>query len=437
VTVQHDWDWMSLTSATNYLRKDGTTTSDTTNSVRTLLSRLANVSLGPTEGTGVRTDSSLSLFTQEVRLASKGENRLDWVAGVFYSNNTSEFPQVFDFSQAPSTNGVTTGASFFTSEQEYSTRQIAAFGELTLNVTDALSITGGLRAFDVDQRNVLTGSGILNGGSTISQQEASSASTIQKYLVKYQATPDNMIYAQAGQGYRNGGPTGGFPQAACAADLAAVGYSIVPTQFGPDELWNYEVGSKNTLFGGSMTLNGAAFYIDWSDIQSAISLACGFGFTANAGKAVSQGAELETTITPINGLMLTAGVAYVDAKVEEAAAGSPARNDDPLPLTAEWSGNISAQYQHELSASLMGFVRGEVNYVGERWNTFRSITARARVLDEYTTVNLRAGVSAGAWSASLFANNLTDERIVTFTPGTVYEVTGLPRVIGLDVTFDF
>ncbi|MFC4312520.1 TonB-dependent receptor [Steroidobacter flavus] len=437
VTIQHDWDWMSLTSATNYLRKDGTTTADTTNSVRTLLSRLANVNIGPTEGTGVRSDSDLSLFTQEVRLASKGENRVDWVAGVFYSNNTSEFPQVFDFTQAPSTNGVTTGAAFYTSEQEYSTRQIAAFGELTLNLTDALSLTAGLRAFDVDQRNVLTGSGILNGGSTVSQQEASSSSTIQKYLMKYQVTPDHMIYAQAGQGYRNGGPTGGFPHAACAADLAAVGFNSVPTQYGPDKLWNYEVGSKNTLFGGSMTLNGSAFYIDWTDLQSSISLTCGFGFTANSGKAVSQGAELETSFTPVDGLMFTAGVSYVDATLEEAAAGTPARDDDPLPLTAEWSGNISAQYQRELTGSLAGFVRGEANYVGERWSTFRSIGARARLLDAYTTFNLRAGVSSGPWRASLFANNLTDERIVTFTPGTIYEVVSLPRVIGLDLTFDF
>ncbi|MFC4312521.1 TonB-dependent receptor domain-containing protein [Steroidobacter flavus] len=437
ITLEQIWDEWSLTSASGYLHKEGTNTSDTTNAVRPLLSDLANVDLGPTEGTGLRTDSSLTSFTQEVRLASRGEHRVDWVAGVFYSNNTSDFPQTFDFSQAPSTNGVTSGAEFYSSAQRYRARQIATFGEATWNVTEQLSLTGGLRAFDVDQRNVLSGSGTLNGGATVWQQQASNSSTIQKYLLKYQPRPDRMIYAQAGQGYRNGGPTGGFPHTACAADLAAIGFATVPSQFGPDTLWNYEIGSKNTLLEGRMALNGAAFYIDWSDIQNAISLPCGFGFTTNAGRAASKGAELETSLTPVRGLTLTAGVSYVDATLTRAAIGVPARDGDPLPLTAKWSANVSAEYERHLGRNVQGFVRGELNYVGERWNMFRSNTARARLLDDYATVSMRVGLTSGAWSAALFANNLTDERIVSFTPGTNYEIVGSPRVVGVDVTYDF
>lgn len=436
-TIQHDFDWMSLLSATNYMTKHTVNRGDSTVSLRPLVAALAGVALGDDEGVGVESGNKLNLFTQEVRLSSVGQNRLDWVVGAFYSNVVTDATTVFDFSQAPSTTGVTTGAAFYDSAQEYRTRQIAAFGELTLNVTDALSLTAGLRAFDVDQRNTLADSGILNGGTTVKQQKASSASSTKKFLAKYQATPDTMIYAQAVQGYRNGGPTGGFPHSACAADLAAIGYSSVPTQYSPDKLWNYEIGSKNTLLDGRMTLNGSAFYIDWSDIQTAIGLSCGFSLTTNSGQATSKGLELDVSFKPIPGLTLAAAGAYIDAKIKEAAVGGAARDGDPLPLTAKWSWNISAMYEHDLTGDLTGFVRAEVNHVGKRWNTFRSVTARARRLDDYTTLGVRVGVSGESWSAALFASNLTDKRYVTYTPGTNYEVVGTPRVIGLNARINY
>lgn len=436
-TIQHDSDWMSLISASNYLVKDTINSTDSTTTARGLLAALAGVALSPTEGVGVESGNDLNLFTQEVRVSSVGENRLDWVVGGFYSNAVTDFTTLFDFSQAPSTAGLITGAAFYDAKQEYRTRQIAAFGEITLNVTEQLSLTAGLRAFDVDQRNALRGDGILNGGSTATLQEASNSSTTKKFLAKYQVTDDNMLYAQASQGYRNGGPTGGFPLAACAPHLAAVGYSTVPTQYGPDELWNYEVGSKNTFLDGRMAFNAAAFYIDWSDIQSTIGLACGFSFIDNAGEAVSKGAEMEASVMPIAGLTFTAAAAYTSAKIDQAAPGTAAGDGDPLPLSPEWSWNFSTHYQRDLTNHLTGFVRGEVNHVGERWNMFRSIAARGQELDAYTTFNLRIGVAAKTWSAALFGTNLTNERIVTWAPGINYEIVAMPRVVGLNVKFEY
>jgi len=436
-TLQHDYDWLSVTSATNYVTKNSVATSDNTVSLRSLVQRLAGVTAGATEGFGVRSSNDLDLFTQELRLASKGKNRVDWVAGGFYSNAVTDASTVFDFSQAPSTTGKTTGAAFYSADQEYRTRQVAAFGELTFNVTDKLALTGGLRVFDVDQRNTLVGSGLLNGGATTTQQKASNSSSTKKVLLSYQATGANLVYAQAAQGYRNGGPTGGFPQAACAADLAAVGLSSVPNAYGPDKLWNYELGSKNTLLGGRMTLNGAAYYIDWSNMQTAISLSCGFGLTVNAGKAVSKGAELESTLKPIKGLTLAGSVSYVDASLKETVAKAPGHAGDRLPFTAKWSWNLSAQYDRDLQNGLVGFVRGEVNHVGDRWSTFQSVTARARLLQAYTTLNARVGVSRDNWSLALFGSNLTDEHIVTATPGTSYQIVGTPRVIGANLKVNY
>lgn len=435
LTVRHDWDRMGLVSATNHLRNDSLSTLDATAGLRGPISALTGVTMGADEGVGVRSDSELEQFTQEVRLSSSGANRIDWLVGGFYSDAKTGFVQVFDFSQAPSVDAVASGASFFSSNQTYRTEQLAAFGELTFNATERLALTAGLRWFDVSQEQATRSAGIFNGGESIVEQGADFSSSTAKFMVSYQATEDHLLFAQAVQGYRNGGPTGNVPLAACGADLAAAGYSQVPNSYGPDELWNYEIGSKNTLLDGRVRLNGSAFYIDWSDIQSTISLGCGFSFVTNAGKARSKGAELDLTIMPFAGLTVAASAAYVDARLTQVASGVVAAEGDSLPLASRWSWNASALYERDLAAGLTGFIRGEVNHVGDRWSGFRSAPS-SRLIEDYTLFNARLGVSKDNWTVALFATNLTNERYTTFY-GNIYEVVGRPRTVGVSFSAEF
>lgn len=443
LTVEQNFDSMSLISATNYLKKDSVNNIDATATLNRLVKALAGVTMGADEGAGVTTPGNLRLFTQEVRLASTGTRPLEWLIGGFYSHTDTDIPQTFDFSQAPSTVGHFTADEFYVSRTESRTRQLAGFGELTYNITDQLSATAGLRVFDVNQYTVSTGSGLLNGGNTTQILRAHKSSTTQKFLIKYQATPDNMVYAQAVQGYRNGGPNYAVPMAACGTYLAALGYSSAPSSFGPDKLWNYEIGTKNTFAGGRATLNAAAYYIDWTDIQSSVGLGCGFGFTANAGKATSKGFELEASVRPLAGLTLNGSVSYTDARIKDAAPGTPARNGNRLPLSPDWSWNLSAQYEQPVSNDIDGFARGEVNYVGKRWNGFvgpnNQGVATATQLDGYTIFNARVGVRGDNWSAALFATNLFDKRIDYFRSlsGISYDVVGQPRTIGVTTQFGF
>lgn len=435
LTVRQDWDTMGLVSATNYIRNDSGNALDSTASLRPPISAMTGVTMGPDEGVGVRTDSTLSQFTQEFRLSSSGERRIDWLLGAFYSNAETDFVQEFDFTQAPSVNAVASGRDFYDSRQRYETTQLAAFGELTWNVSDALSLTAGLRGFDVSQRNYIYANGIFNGGESSDDQRADYASSTSKLMLAWQADRDHLFYAQAVQGYRNGGPTGNVPLAACGANLAELGYDAVPTAYGPDKLWNYEVGSKNTLADGMVRLNGSAYYMDWDDIQSTIGLSCGFSFVTNAGSARSRGAEVDLTVMPFAGLTLGASAAYVDATLTGVAPGVNARAGDPLPLTSRWSGNAHAQYERDLWSNFSGFVRGEINYVGERWSGFRG-TPNARQLDAYTLLNARIGVRHDTWSVALFATNLTDERYQTYH-GNIYEVVGRPRTVGVSFSSTF
>ena len=72
--------------------------------------------------------------------------------------------------------------------------------------------------------------------------------------------------------------------------------SAAPTQFGPDSVWNYELGEKLRFFDSRLSVNGAIYYEDWTGVQQQVAPGCGFKYTANAGKATVKGAELEIAV---------------------------------------------------------------------------------------------------------------------------------------------
>ena len=89
--------------------------------------------------------------------------------------------------------------------------------------------------------------------------------------------------------------------------------SAAPTQFGPDSVWNYELGEKLRFLDSRLSVNGAIYYEDWSNVQQQVAPGCGFKFTANAGKAKVYGAELEVAVVPMPGFALSQNAGYTHA----------------------------------------------------------------------------------------------------------------------------
>lgn len=437
LTINHEWDGISLTSATNYLKKDTQGTFDLTTSQARLVRIFSGATIGPLEGLGLVGPVKNKQFTEEVRIASSGEARLSWLIGGFFSDVRSTLIESFDFSQAPSLTGKLTSDQYYRSYSRTNTRQIAGFGEITYNVTDQLALIGGLRVFNVRQRNISAASGLLNDGDTISDISSETTSSTKKALIQYKPSRDHTIYASAVEGYRNGGPNSPVPQTACGTDLQRYGYSSAPSSYGPDKLWNYEIGSKNSFLGGKAQLNASAFLIKWDKIQNTVALACGLSFTDNTGKAESKGVEIESSVNPVRGLRLAGSLSYIDAKLTQVAQGVAGSPGDPLPLIAKWSWNASALYEVPVADGYSAFIRGEVNHVGDRWNTYRSITSRAVNMAAYTMVSARVGIEGRNWSAAVFATNLTNARSVLYVNPRNYENVGRPRTIGVNVRAGF
>lgn len=359
--VSYDFGAMQVRSITGYRSYDVEAEQD--------LSYNPNVaSFG---GGRTSSDEDGQQFSQEVRLTGTVGPAFSWVAGAFYQN--TDMTYVYDQS------GAAVGSFFL--DTEYDRREVAGYGEGTLTILRNLDLTAGVRVsrehHETANNYGITGSANYN-------------LVTPKFAVAYHFNPDQQVYASATRGARSGG-----------FNRLSFG-----DEFDPEYLWSYEAGVKNQLFGRTVTLNAAAFYIDWTNQQIRTQIAPGNVQIDNAGSAHSQGFELEASWRPTTGLELSGFLGISHGEYDEYInrfgvdlAGNTLVN---MP---ELSGGLAAQYRWPLNAySLMGILRGEYLYTGAHY-----FDAENRLeQDGYGLVNLRAGVENDDFSVMLFAKNLFD-----------------------------
>jgi outer membrane receptor protein involved in Fe transport len=461
-TVKYDFDFAQLTSATSYWNRDQFQTQDITEAMQDFFGSAFGsyqpVPVGafgpPGSGappyiaiTGDPDDFPYSFYgpatisekdgtdqvSEELRLSSSGSGRLQWLVGGFYSafNATSHvysyYPSTGGFVDQWGTNNLADNHRFIKVDQT------AFFGEASYKITDQLKATAGFRYFSYDSNSVTSVSGVsANGTSAPLYATAKNSGVTPKFNLSYTPTDDLDIYATASEGFRPGGPNSPIPYDQCGA---------APTQFGPDSVWSYELGEKARAFDRRLTINGDVYYETWNGVQQAVTPACGFTYTTNAGKAEVYGAELEITfkITPDLTFTQNAGYTHATNSTTEPLAGVTA--GQRLLDVPDWTANTSLIYRHELTNDIDFVGRANNSYVG----SMQDITYVRNDLPGYDLVDLRAGVEAKAWSAYLFIDNATNKTaLLTDTAALSANVpvfnrvaVNQPRTIGLDLSYKY
>ena len=386
----------------------------------------------------VRSNNTVGLgkFTQELRLASDPGSevlgaKLDWQLGFFYTRENVDFLQDFEILAQPS---LTVLGNFVTNTLPSRFEDVAGYANATLHFSDRFDIEFGLRVARNNQRSQLTQSGLAVGGATIVSPAQTSAETATTFQIapRFRINDDAMIYARVARGYRPGGPQIPVPGAP----------PTLPDTFGSDSTLNYEIGFKGALADNLLTVDVAAFYIDWSDVQVLTGVIIDgnqFTITGNVGKAVSKGFEWGFELRPTPGLTLSAIGAYTDATFTRAAPVIGALDGDRLPYVADVTSTIGFDYETALSDDWDGFVAGSWTYTGERVSDFPFKIE----LPSFSTFDAQIGVRSGRYSVELFGKNLSDERGITnFVPlGATGGVGTLgiirPRTIGIRLAADF
>jgi iron complex outermembrane receptor protein len=246
-----------------------------------------------------------------------------------------------------------------------------------------------------------------------------------------------MVYARASSAYRPGGPTTIIPGAG------------LPTSFGPDRIYDYEVGLKGSYFNRLLTVDLSVFHIDWHDIQLTENRG-GLAVLTNGGRAKSQGVEASLVLAPAKGLSITAGGSYTDARLTEDSPLAGAVNGERIPETPHWNYSVDGSYDWSLGAGWNASIGGSYRHVGDRISDFTlnatsGLPAPRFNLGSYDVVDLRAGFSWRGWSLTAYVKNVGDERgILALAPITgdatqsPYTAAVLqPRTFGVDLAFSF
>ncbi|WP_395670735.1 TonB-dependent receptor, partial [Phenylobacterium sp.] len=368
-------------------------------------------------------------FTQEVRLRTTDPDaRLRWVAGVFYNHADQDseqwdydpmFPQMIETLYGAPVSVIIGPTA--RGDQPYDLvninrgidKQLAAFGQVDFELIDGLILTAGLRVSKTKFRSKTDQYGSAIGEThTTGRQEESPITP--KVGLSYQINDRNMVYASAAKGFRLGGSNDPLNPVACGPDFERLGITANPLSYDADTVWNYEVGSKNTLMDGRLQIAASAFQVDWSNIQRDISLpSCFLGYTTNLGSARSRGFDLEARARPIDGLTLNAAVGHTSAKYREsfqAVSGAAiVEAGDPLG-GPKWVVALGAEYEFPAFGQ-NAYVRADYQYRGRPPAQNPNVTSYDPALYQLKSqelAKLRIGVRMDRVDVSLFADNLFD-----------------------------
>jgi iron complex outermembrane receptor protein len=306
-------------------------------------------------------------FTQELRITSPAEDRLSYVAGLYYYDHHIDFEQRREFEFVDGFPGIAI-ADF-----DVDTQNWAAFGEATWYFRDSWRfILGGRYTEDeLDFQFARSQSGVTvglpepvapTGGST--QEDDFSG----KLALQWDYSDAGMTYLSYAQGYK--GPAFDVSFDTDPVDLAPVN---------PETSDTWELGMKTSLFDDRPRLNTALFYSIYDDFQAqaffdpdgipdcpdeladcdAADDNPGRFILLNVGRITSKGLELDFLAQATQSLRLSGGLAILDAEIDDYPAGVCSggqvfRGECPdglqdlsggdMPRSPDWKANLTASY---------------------------------------------------------------------------------------------
>jgi len=307
---------------------------------------------------GVRQDQT----SQEFQAIFEGD-RTTVVSGVYYlrENITSHQEAygddlVFGFALASPPFLPNVPATYFlrTIDDDLETTSAAAYVNVTYDLTDRLSVTGGVRYTDEEKHYIRTTSTFSDNIYLASVVPVASNRTESwdnwsgLISLDYQLSDDMMLYGRIAQGFKSGGFNGRSNN---------VGEDAPYEQ---ETVTSYEIGVKSDWFNGDLVANASIFYNDYRDFQARVS-----GITndvppilsltvLNAGQLEISGAELELNYRPTDALRLDAQIGYLNAEYGEfddarfAAFGGSRAFQEPA-FSPEWTARFGGAYEWDFS----------------------------------------------------------------------------------------
>ena len=445
LVAEYDLGWATLLSSSAWMEEDGERNADFSWALG------GSPIVQPLE-------SSSDIFTQELRLVSSLDGPFQYIAGVYYEDveyfESTPFYATGDLALSLIVNPVdSTNPLIFDQVVNRPLEQLAFFGEVSYDISDQLTFTGGLRRFDYERSQHVVSSGAF--GNSDDSSIFDEAGTSFKANLSYAPNEDTLVYAQWAEGFRLGNAV--IPPPATLCDVNNDGIldgtnTPIKDSFDSDSTESIELGVKLALLDNRLQINAAVYRIDWQNIPLSVAAGqlpsqpaqtCFSAVTANAGDARSQGFEIETTYQMTENLQLSLGGAYTNAELTGIASGVSFSTGDRLPSFPDYNLNLGLQYEFELGRN-PSYLQADFAYVSEYFSTpgaeRDSGPGLAPAAGDYGVLNMSAGIGLDQFNIELFAHNLTNEDALTLVgrfaaQGEAWRLR--PRTIGLTVGYKF
>lgn len=383
-------------------------------------------------------------FVQEIRFSSRWNGPLQLVGGYYYEDfevNQQEY--VYFGGDDVQLNPFLPGeAVLYDFNRTEFIEQHAVFGELSYDVSKAITMTLGGRLFRYDRRTLQATGGFFGGteldNPNVSDLKSNDTGSNFKFNASYHLSDDALVYAQWSEGFRLGRPIAPVPANICDLDgdgiFDGTSLPIDTSSTNPDTLESYELGGKFGFSDGKVQVNAAIFHNDWEGIPVNVIGACQLSLQANAGAAQTQGVEVEAQIALTPSLSFSAGLSLLDAKLSEDAMAVNGADGDRLPGSPETTFSLGVMYELSIGR-FPAFVRSDYAYVGDFFTDFKESEP---ALGDYHQWNMRVGVDLERWRIQLFGSNLLNEDALTWYRRSSFEAFRLrPRSLGVEVALDF
>ncbi|MCB1662630.1 MAG: TonB-dependent receptor [Pseudomonadales bacterium] len=455
-------------------------------------------------------------FSQEFRIASAGENMVDWTVGAFYYKDEFEVNNriITGFDTVPGFTGFLTVPGDYPNEnQQFVDREgWAVFADIAWHINDQLTLNiGGRYSYDEDEqhwentyasfacgtREVVGGvaaplapacelrpdqtlplpvyeSGgmqYVTGGRLpqrlFTQNDTDDNDFSPRIALNWKFSEDHSLFATISQGYRPAGvrvaPDSDFLGPDEQLGLATP--VDTRSEFDKEKVTNYEIGWKGYLNNRRTRVEVSLFRIDWEDMQvrvgrficrlsdgtpvdasSSASVGCVTGVTPdnrvdNADEARSQGAELSVQTLIGDHIELAGAIGYMDAEFKDFDSSDGDLSGKDLLNAPELTGALSGQYNWRFNDG-NGYLRLEANFRKGVWTRLGDLVASndfPMKTDDFTVVNLRAGINWSNQRLALSVNNLLEEDYIlgidTFAPSAV--ILPHPRSYSLTWSMSF
>lgn len=292
-------------------------------------------------------------------------------------------------------------------DNRQTTKNYAAFGNITVNITDALSLDLGGRYTHEKKRFYQKATRTEVNMPLIPQAPEytlhdSWNSFTPKATLSYQITPTVLTYATYSKGYRSGGFNGRPTQ------FAEIG------SYEPETLVSWEAGLKSTFLNGRARFNLAAYTNKYRNQQVLVVGLASDGITIvastdNSGRSHMRGFEMESSFQATDWLSIDGALSYLDAGYDEYVSNGVDRSNLKLRNAPKWTGNAGINLKGEVSDGMTARARLDGSYVSKLFVDTSNTPELSS--GDYWILNANVGLEwDSGWSLQATAENFTDRR---------------------------